>query len=387
LPVRSAGGDQGALKAIAEFKVVICGAGIAGVEGLLRLRRLAGDSVDVTLLSPEDELVCRPLAVLEPFAPTRPSRYRLERIIADTQAAWVRDRLVRVDAQERIAHTGHGDELPFDALLVALGARESSPYEHAQLFSDRGAAERFESIVQEIDAGQTASIAFVLPDWPVWPIPLYELALLTAAHARRAGREMTITFVTPEARPLKVFGQAAGETAERLLADAGIDLYTGVVARVPEPQRLTFGEHELEAQRIVTVPRITGPAVPGLPAGTSWFVPIDERCRVLDTDGRVFAAGDVTDFPVKHGGIGAEQADTAAAGIAYLAGAAERPPPFEPLIRGTLLTGERPLYLLARVVEGIGWRTELYGRPPWPAEHKVAAAELGPYLNALDAAS
>jgi len=367
--------------------VVICGAGIAGVEGLLRLRRLAGDRVAVTLLSPEDELVCRPLAVLEPFAPARPSRYSLERIVVGAQASWVRDRLVRVDAEARVAHTSHGEELPFDAMLVALGARESSPYEHAQLFSDRGAAERFETIVHEIDTGETTSVAFVLPDWPVWPIPLYELALLTAAHARRSGRAVRITFITPEARPLKVFGQAAGEATERLLIDAGIDLHTGVVARVPAPQRVTFGERELEAQRIVTVPRVTGPAVPGLPAGTSWFVPVDDRCRVLDTQGRVFAAGDVTDFPVKHGGIGAQQADTAAAGIAHLAGAGERPPPFEPVIRGTLLTGERPLYLVARVIEGIGWHTELYGQAPWPAEHKIAAEELGPYLNALDAAS
>ena len=41
----------------------------------------------------------------------------------------------------------------------------------------------------------------------------------------------------------------------------------------------------------------------------------------------MFAAGDATDFPVKHGGLGAQQADTAAAGIAHLAGTGERPAP------------------------------------------------------------
>ena len=34
----------------------------------------------------------------------------------------------------------------------------------------------------------------------------------------------------------------------------------------------------------------------------------------------VFAAGDAADFPVKQGGIGTQQADVAAAGIAALAG-------------------------------------------------------------------
>jgi hypothetical protein len=79
---------------------------------------------------------------------------------------------------------------------------------------------------------------------------------------------------------------------------------------------------------------------------------------VHDGNGRVFAAGDATDF--KFGGIGAQRADTAAAGIAHLAGVDERPPPLDPVIRGMPLTGNRPLYLAARIVAGLGWRSEVY---------------------------
>ena len=53
---------------MSDFRVVICGGGIAAAEGLLRLRRLAGDSVDVELIAPNQELVYRPMAVREPFA-------------------------------------------------------------------------------------------------------------------------------------------------------------------------------------------------------------------------------------------------------------------------------------------------------------------------------
>jgi sulfide:quinone oxidoreductase len=160
-------------------------------------------------------------------------------------------------------------------------------------------------------------------------------------------------------------------------------LHTGVVARVPAPDLVTFGQTRLEVDRIVTLPRVTGPAVAGLSAGTDWFVPVDERCVVDDSNGRVFAAGDATDFPVKHGGIGAQQADTAAAGIAHLAGIGERPPPLDPVIEGMLLTGGHPLYLTAHVTHalaGLGWRAEVYEQPPWPADEKVVAEELGPYL-------
>ena len=114
-------------------------------------------------------------------------------------------------------------------------------------------------------------------------------------------------------------------------------------------------------------------------------MPVDGRCVVEETNGRVFAAGDATDFPVKHGGIGAQQADTAAAGIAHLAGAVDRPPPLKPVIRCMLLTGDRPLYFVAHVMAGLGWSSEVYEQPPWPAEHKVVAEELGPYLARLDA--
>ena len=113
-------------------------------------------------------------------------------------------------------------------------------------------------------------------------------------------------------------------------------------------------------------------------------MPINERCVVPSTDGRVFAAGDVTDFPVKQGGIGAQQADTAAAGIAHLAGLADRPAPLNPVIRGVLLTGARPLYVAARVIDGLGWQSEVYEQPPWPAEEKIVAEELGSYLHLTD---
>jgi sulfide:quinone oxidoreductase len=340
----------------------------------------------VTLVSPEEEFVCRPLAVREPFALEGVRRYPLERIASDTGARWIQDRLERIDVEACTLHTEGGRGLSYDALLLALGAQEVTPYEHAQVFTDRDPDHSFRAIVRDIEMGHARSVAFVLPHGPVWPVPLYELALMTAERARSMSLYAQITFITPEGRPLKAFGQAAGDAIACLLEEAEIKLHTGVVARVPSPHVVIFGETRLDVDRIVTLPRITGPAVPGLPAGTDWFVPVDQRCLVEETDGRVFAAGDATDFLVKHGGIGAQQADTAAAGIAHLAGCGQRPPPFEPVIRGMLLTGDRPLYLTAHVIAGLGWRSEVYEQPPWPADEKVVAEELGPYLANLGAA-
>jgi sulfide:quinone oxidoreductase len=369
---------------LAGFEVVVCGGGIAGIEGVLRLRRLAGDLVRITLLTPDDALLCRPHAVHDPFSLPGARSYPIERIAAETDARWIRAGLAAVDQEARMVRTDRGGELPYDALLLAVGARERSPFAHAHAFTGRNADETLHGIVRGIEQGEVTSVAFVLPRELVWSLPLYELALLTAERAHRIGVEPELTLVAAEGRPLKAFGQAAGDAILHLLTVAGIRLHTGELPSVPGPGLVTFGDARLEADRIVTLPAITGPAIKGVPAGTSWFVPINERCVVEGMGGRVFAAGDATDFPVKHGGLGARQADTAAAGIAHLFGASERPSPFEPVIRGMLLTGGRPLYISARVVGGLGWRSEVHERPPWPAEDKIVAEELGPYLRQLE---
>jgi sulfide:quinone oxidoreductase len=96
----------------------------------------------------------------------------------------------------------------------------------------------------------------------------------------------------------------------------------------------------------------------------------------------VFAAGDATNLPVKHGGLGAQQADVAAAGIAALAGAAVEPEPLDPVVRGVLHTGRAPLYLTARLHDGRA-ESEVSWEPAWPADEKVVAEELGPFLRSL----
>ena len=86
---------------MSEFRVVVCGGGIAAVEGLLRLRRLLGSSVDIELVAPNDDLVIRPLAVSQPFAFGPPSRYDLGRIVTDNDAAWSRTRSPGLTATRR----------------------------------------------------------------------------------------------------------------------------------------------------------------------------------------------------------------------------------------------------------------------------------------------
>jgi sulfide:quinone oxidoreductase len=377
------------------LEVLVCGGGIAGLEGLLRLRRLAVDAVRITLLSPNQFLDYRPLAVVEAFAQPPAFHVPIEQIAADAEARWIPDTLHWVDRQSRVVHTGSGHRLAYDALLLALGGRPLRSEAHMDVFTSEHGPSMYRHIVEQIDDGSLRSVAFVVPDGPHWPLPLYELALMTSHHAQLRGKAVDIALITADPNPLNVFGRIASEAVRELLRDAGVHLYCSATAHMPKERQLYVsprdrraGSAELHPDRTVTVPRITGPDVQGIPGdATHRFLPLTPWCEVSGAGNRVWAAGDGTDTPIKHGAIGAQQADTAAAGIAHLAGVGPHPKPLHPVLRGRLLTGSDPLYLFAHVIAGQGWNAEVYRHSPWSLEEEVVAEDLGRYVMATSDAS
>jgi sulfide:quinone oxidoreductase len=369
------------------FRVVICGGGIAAGEGLLRLRRLAGEGVDVTIVAPEGELRYRPLAVQEPFAGPGARRYPLSQVARRAGADLVEETVEWIDGDGQTVHTAGGEPLAYDALLLAIGARSVPPFEHATTFDDAHADDTFRGIVQDIEEGYNKRMAMVVPDGPAWSLPAYELAFQTADRAYNAGfDDVTITVVTPEAAPLEAFGAPVSAAVQEALEAAGVTLITGSRAEVPANRELIVhpGGRALEPELIVAVPRLEGRRIRGVPGDEHGFIPIDEYCRVVGMGERVFAAGDAADFPVKQGGLGAQQADVAAAGIAGLAGDHE-PARFRPVLRGSLISGERRrLYFQARLENGAAVDSEVLDEPPWDSGDKVVAEELGDFLRSLD---
>ncbi len=367
------------------FRVLICGGGIAATEGLLRLRRLLGDAVNVTLLAPNDELRYRPVAVQEPFSRPAARRYPLRHIARKTNAEWVQEALEWVDPDGQVAHTGEGRALEYDALLLAVGARTEVPYKHVTVFDDAHADDTYRGLVRDVEEGYTRSVALVLPEGPAWPLPIYELALMTMERAESMGMEgIGVHIVTAEPKPLAAFGDGASQAVSELLEAARVRVHLGSRAEVPASRKLVVQPEgrELEPGRIVAMPRIRGPRIRGVPAEEDGFVPVDEFSRVRGLEPRVFVAGDAGNLQVKHGGLGAQMADTAAAGIAALAGADVEVQPLRPVLHGVLYTGAEPLYLTARIDNG-RVQSEVGRDRPWPADEKVVAEELGPFLRSL----
>lgn len=368
------------------FRVVIVGGGVGGLEAALALRDLAGDRIATTLLAPAPDFVYRPERVREPFAYTAARHYPLEEITRDIGVELVADAFKWLDPERRIVHTEGGETLAYDALLLAPGAALRPRFQHALTLDDSRLDEQLRGLIQDVEGGYVHKLAFLAPTPMPWPLPLYELALMTARRAYDMNVELSITLATPEDAPLAVFGSKVSETVERLLEENGILVVPSSHAETPEPGQVTLnpGSRRLYVDRIVGLPQLFGPDLPGVPTGSaSGFITVDAHCRVPRLE-RVFAAGDVTNFPVKLGGIAAQQADTAAQSIAALAGAAVQPGPFNPVVHGVLFGGPKPLYLSARITGGHGSSSEVSETPTWSPQGKIAAKYLAPYLESRD---
>jgi sulfide:quinone oxidoreductase len=358
--------------------VLIAGAGVAALEATLALRHLADELVEIELVAPENEFAYRPMSVAEPFKQGEVRRFPLDRLVDAAGARLRHGALAGVDLAEKTATLEDGTELAWDVLLLALGTQPTEAVPGALTF--RGAQDRaaLVELLADAAAGRIRSIIFALPTMAAWPLPLYELALMTKLHLENVGATRTsVEIVTPEARPLGVFGQAASDAVEQLLELRGIPVRTHTTPAVFRDGALVVVPGlSIRADRTVTLPVPQGLPVAGLPQDARGFVRTDEH-GLLEGQADVYAAGDMTAFPLKQGGIAAQQADAAAESIAATAGAQVSPQPFRPVLRGLLLTGLSPQFLRANPLEAASMAD---AEALWWPPAKIVGKHLSPFL-------
>jgi sulfide:quinone oxidoreductase len=364
---------------------VIVGGGAAALETALALRELASEQTATTVIAPNDEFVYRPMTVREPFAHPTARRYPLAQIVRDAGAELLADELGYVVPDMRTIHTKAGEALEYDALVLALGANAVPRYQHAITIDDKRMDETLHGLIQDIEGGYVDSLAFVAPGRMAWPLPLYELALMTAGRAYDMNIDLSTTIITPEDSPLAIFGSTASSAITERLERANVKTINSAYVEVPSSGEVVInpGDRHLHVKRVIALPELYGPSVRGIPLGEHGFIRVDPYGRVRDVEG-VYAAGDAIDFPIKHGGVGSQEADVAAQSIAALAGASVTPEPFNPVIHGMLLTDDKPLYLTAKITGGHGFSSEITDTPAWSPPSKIAAKYLAPYLEGLD---
>jgi sulfide:quinone oxidoreductase len=363
------------------YRVLIAGGGVAALEAALALRELAEERVQIELLAPETHFWYRPLAVAEPFGLGQVHRLDLVDFAHECRVQASLGALAGVDAEKHVARTRAGYDIEYDALLVACGAQPKVAVPGSFTFRGPADVAAFARLLEKLGWG-SQTVVFALAGGMAWPLPLYELALLTAAHlAARHADDVDIQLVTHEEAPLALFGQEASEVVRWLLEERGIVLRTGSYAREFRSGHLELTpEGSIAADHVVALPRLEGVAIDGVPHDGEGFIPTDRFGRV-DELPDVYAAGDATSFAVKQGGLAAQQAEAAATAIAARAGAPVDPAPFNPVLRGLLLTGGIPRYLRTELTSP-GQPAEIDAVGLWWPPNKIAGRFLAPFLAA-----
>jgi sulfide:quinone oxidoreductase len=361
------------------LRVVIAGGGVAALEAMMALRALAGDRVAITLLAPEREFRYRPMAVAESFTIARARHVALAAIAADFDVELVTGALAAVEPHEHHVLTRAGERIGYDALVIACGTRLRPAFDGVITIDDRNIGATLRGLVQDVEEGYTREIAFVAPAQAFWPLPLYELALLTAHRAYDMNASIDMSIVSPEEAPLALFGAGVSSELSGLLQAAGIT-FRGLSFASFAHGDLTLEPSglRLRPDRVVALPLLDGVPITGIPTDPHDFIAVSELGEVFGLTG-VYAAGDGTAYPIKHGGLAAQQADVVAAAIAARAGVAIEPQPLQPVVRGMLLTGDDTRFIEAEMGDG-GFTSTVSDICPWDPPTKIVAAHLGPYL-------
>ncbi len=356
------------------------------MESLLALRALGDDWARVELITPSSTFDFRPAATAQAFDSREARSYDLQEIAADLGATFHRARLQSVSPRNRYVRLSSGARLSYDDLVLAIGARATAGIAGALTFRDQRDLPLFDRVLRDVMDGAARRLVFALPEGRSYPVPLYELALLCAGMIADHHLNATITIVSPETAPLAAFGAKPSRIVADLLAEHGVSFVGSAQGCHVRRGALVLGSAEvIEADRVVAVPQLSGTRITGVPTNPYGFVPTDADGRVVGLR-HVYAAGDMTTFPVKQGGIATQQADRIAE-VILTAGGAGIPPVRTPrVLQARLLGGEQPLFLRAEL-DDLGQATAATlarPTPEAPIHSKVIARYLTPYLAARE---
>jgi sulfide:quinone oxidoreductase len=331
-------------------QIVIAGGGFAAIETMLALRALLGDGVRLSLVSAEPHLVFRPTATVEAFAGSPPLVYDLRAIAEDLGATFHVARLESVASSAHYVRLSSGSRVPYDVLVLAVGARPVSHISGALTFRDQRDVPVFRHVLSGIDSGKVRRVVFSLPPGQTWALPVYELAMLGRARISARGLHTTVTIVSPEPTPLAVFGERPSSLVAQLLAAVDVQFIGDAVPRAvlrDGSLQLRSGD-VVPADKVVAGPQLRGRWITGIPADWWGFITVDGDGRVAGIPD-VYAAGDVTNYPIKQAGLATQHADLVAEAIARDFGVEPPERRSQRLLQARLVGAPEPIYLRAEL--------------------------------------
>ena len=139
----------------------------------MALRALAADLLDITILAPELKFINLSMSVDQPFKPQRVRGLRLQETAAELGARWHQGTLDRVEPERNRVVTRDGDEVPYDMLVLALGAHPEREWHSQEVLTYHGGRDgpNYRLLLHQLLEERVNKLAFVKPAGPSWPLP------------------------------------------------------------------------------------------------------------------------------------------------------------------------------------------------------------------------
>lgn len=279
-------------------KVIIIGAGQAGIQGAISLRQ-AGFSGEVTLLGAEDALPYQRPPLSKAYLKGELDEQRLyfrpaEFFSAQNIQLRLGEKAAMIDRERKTIHTDTGEHFSYDKLLLATGAPPR------KLTSEGADAKGVHYLRTLMDSDGLRPV--LSAPGPVAIVGAGYIGLEVAAVAREKGRSVTV-FEMADRVLARVASPPVSEFYEKLHRGAGVDLRLGAALESFVQQdgglagvKLAGGEIIHCAAALVGVGAAPATSL-ALEAGleVSNGIVVDEHARTSDPD--IWAAGDCTNFP------------------------------------------------------------------------------------------
>jgi sulfide:quinone oxidoreductase len=296
------------------YRIVIIGGGTGGTLAANRLRRLYGADAEIVVVDRDDRHVYQPGLLFVPFGLADPDR------LVRPRAAQLHDGIDfrlgavdHIDVAAQHVHLAGGQELAYDALVIASGA-ELLPDETEGLtgpgeiftFYDLDGATRLRDALRTFDRGRLVVNPVEMPiKCPVAPL---EFCFLADWFLRERGVRDAVDLTYVTSLDGAFTKPVASAHLGGLLAAKGIGLETEFATGEVDGaggRLVSWDEREVPFDLLVTIPLHGGPPfvarTPGL-ADDLGFVLTDPHTLQSKLAPQIFAIGDATNLPTSKAG-------------------------------------------------------------------------------------
>lgn len=289
------------------MRIIILGTGFAALTAIKQTRKQAPDA-QITVIAPRKELVYLPSIIWIPAGLRQGSDLRIDltNFFTRQRVEFIQASVKDISNQGRMVHTDQGD-YENDGLIIASGGRfiKKLPGIEHVITPCEGidAAEKIKAQLESLSGG-TIAIGFGgNPNEPsaMRGGSMFEFLFGIDTLLRRQKRrdQFNLIFFNPAPKPGKRLGDKVPDAVLKMMAKKGIQTHLGHKLKGFESNKVMMEGGEIEADLILFMPGMTGPAWSqdsAIAKSEGGLIKANEFCQVNGLE-KTYVAGDSGSFP------------------------------------------------------------------------------------------